>query len=91
MAEDSTFMMDRLASQKASISWQVSDNDSSNNDSDCEALIASSDDEHDSCNEGINYDKSVKSLDLKMSDTNCISQQAINMQILTQLQSLCKQ
>ena len=45
MAEDSTFLKDLLASQKTPGSGQVSANDSSINDSDCEALIASSDEE----------------------------------------------
>ena len=52
MAEDSTFMGDLLASQRNPSSGQVSDNDSSINDSDCEVLIASSGDEHDSCSQG---------------------------------------
>ena len=39
MAEDITFMRDLLASQKSSSSGQVSDNDSSIHESDCEALI----------------------------------------------------
>ena len=44
MAKDSTFLRNLLASQIASIYGQVCDNDSSINESDCEALIASSDD-----------------------------------------------
>ena len=39
MAEDSTFMKDLLASPKNPLAGQVSDKDSSINDSDCEALI----------------------------------------------------
>ena len=45
MHEDSIFIQDLLAAQKASTSGQVSDNESSITESDCEALIASSDEE----------------------------------------------
>ena len=86
VAEDSTFMKDLLASQKTSVSGQVSDNDSSIHESDCEALIASSHDEHDSCCKGSSQETYVKKPDLTMSDTQSTSQQTIN--ILAQLQSL---
>ena len=39
MADYSTFMKDLLASQKPSVSGQVSDNESSITNSDCEVLI----------------------------------------------------
>ena len=88
MTEDSTFIKDLLASQK--IPESVSDNDSSINDSDCEALIASSDDDSESHPQGSNDSKLVHKTDPTMSDTGCSSQQAINMQMLSQLQSLGK-
>ena len=65
----------------------MSDNDSSINNSDCEALIASLDDDHDSRSEGISHEKSVKNWDPTVSESQSISQQAINIQILAQLQS----
>ena len=79
-----------LASWQASVSRQVSDNDSSINASDCETLIASSDDEHDSRNETVNQEMPVKKPDPTESDSQNILQQAINIQILAQLQSLGK-
>ena len=86
MAEDSTFMKDLLHAQKSSSSGQVSDNDSSINESDCEALIATSDDESGSGNEGTST--FVKKSDPTKSDVSqSLSQQAINMQILAQLQT----
>ena len=88
MAEDSTFLKDLLASQKTPLSGQVPDSDSSLNASDCEALIATSGDEHDSCIEGTNQETFVKKTDQTVSDTQSTSQQAINIQILAQLQSL---
>ena len=57
MAEDSTFMKDLLLAQKSSSSGQVSDNDSSINELDCEALIATSDDESGSGNQGTSTKK----------------------------------
>ena len=57
MEEDSTFMKDLLASQEASVSGQLSDNDSSINDSGCEALSASSDDEDNASNWGLTEKK----------------------------------
>ena len=80
MAEDSTFLKDLVASQKTPGSGQVSDNDSSINDS--EALIASSDEEPEPCPHSSNASKSVHKTDPTVSDTGCSSQQAINMQIL---------
>ena len=89
MAEDSTFMRDLLHAQKSSSSGQVSDNDSSINESDCEALIATSDDESGSGNEGTSTQTFVKKSDPAKSDVSqSTSQQAINMQILAQLQTL---
>ena len=88
-SQDSTFMKELLASQQDSVSGQVSD-DSSINDSDCEALIASSDDENDSCNQVVNQETSVKKSDPTESDSQSTSQQAINLQILAQLLSLGK-
>ena len=85
MVEDRTFL---LAAQRNPPSGQVSDNDSSINDSDCEALIASSGDEHDSCSQGTSQQTFVKNLDPTLSDTHDTSQQALNIQILAQLQSL---
>ena len=48
MSEDTTFMKELLASQQDSTTGQVSDNDSSISESDCEALVASADDDNDS-------------------------------------------
>ena len=80
--QDSTFMKDLLVSQKASASWQVCDNDSSINDSHCEALIDSSDDKQ-NCDIQVVGIKSGKKMDHTVSDTLDLSQQAINMQILS--------
>ena len=89
MAEDSTFMRDLLQAQKSSSSGQVSDNDSSISESDCEALIATSDDDIGSGNEGTSTQTFVKKPDPTKSDvSHSTSQQAINMQILAQLQTL---
>ena len=88
MAEDSTFMRDLLHAQKSSSSGQVSDNDSSINESDCEALIATSDDESGSGNEGTTQTFVKKSDRAKSDVRQSTSQQAINMQILAQLQTL---
>ena len=90
MAEDNTFLKDLLSSRKTAGSGRVSDNDSSINDSDCEVLVASSDEESESRPHSSNASKSVHKTDLTVSDTGCSSQQAINMQILSQLQSLGK-
>ena len=82
------FMRDLLHAQKSSSSGQVSDNDSSINESDCEALIATSDDESGSGNEGTSTQTLVKKSDPAKSDVSqSTSQQAINMQILAQLQT----
>ena len=90
MAEDSNFMKDLLQAQKSFSSGQVSDNDSSINESDCEALIATSDDESGSGNEGTGTQTFVKKSDPTKSDVSqSTSQQAINMQILAQLQTFC--
>ena len=89
MTQDSAFLRDLLTSQQASVTGQVSD-ESSINDSDCEALFASSDDEHGSCNDTVNQETSVKKSDPTESDSQSTSQQAINIQILAQLQSLGK-
>ena len=88
LAEDATFIKDLLASQRNTQSGQVSDNDSSINDSDCEALIASSGDEHDSNVEKHSTETVLTNSDPTNSDAHSTSQQAINMQILAQLQSL---
>ena len=68
LAEDTTFMKDLLASQKNPLSGQVSDNDSFINDSDCEALISSSGDEHDSHIESNRQETFVKKSDPTTSD-----------------------
>ena len=68
----------------------MSDNDSSINESDCEVLIASSDDDNDSRECVVNSQKSSKKSDPTMSDSQSTSQHAINIQILAQLQSLGK-
>ena len=81
-------MRDLLATQKSSTSGQVSDNDSSIHESDCEALTASSDDDSGSGNERTSTETLVKKSDPTKSDVNSTSQQAINMQILAQLQTL---
>ena len=90
MSEDNTFMKELLVSQQESTTGQVSDNDSSINESDCEALIASSDDDNDSQQPVVNRHKSVKKSDPTGSDCQSTSQEAINIQILAQLQSLGK-
>ena len=88
MSEDSTFLRNLLAIQKASIFGQVSDNESSLNESDCEAIVASSDEET-SCKCVVDK-KSDKHSDPTVLGTSEISQQTINMQILSQLQVLGK-
>ena len=85
MAEDSTFLTDLLASQNASIFGQVSDDSSIN---DCEALVASSDDKQKSELSGTINKQSTSSLDPACSNIVSVSQQAINIQILEQLQVL---
>ena len=91
MSEDSTFMKELLASQQDSETGQVSDNDSSINESDCEALIASSEsDDNDSREHVVKSLKNSRKSDPTMSDSQSTSQQAINIQILEQLQSLGK-
>ena len=90
MVEDITFLNDLLASQKTPGSGQVFDNYSSINDSDCESLIASYDKESEPHPHSSNASNFVHKMDLTASDTGCSSQQAINMQILSQLQSLGK-
>ena len=87
MVEDSTFMRDLLASQKASTSGHVSDNEYCINESDCEALIPSSDEETSSKHV---VGKKAGNSDPTLSGTTDISQQAINMQIVSQLQMLGK-
>ena len=79
LAEDATLMKDLLASQRNPQSRQVSDNDSSINDSDCEALIASSGDEHDSNVETHSHEAVLRNPDPTTSDAHSTSQQAINM------------
>ena len=88
LAEDATFMKDLLASERNPQLRQVSDNDSSINNFDYEALIATSDDEHDSSVENHSHETVLRNPDPTTSDANSTSQQAINMQILAQLQSL---
>ena len=89
MSEDSTFVKELLASQQDPTTGQVSDNDSSINESDCEALIASSEsDDNDSREHVVKSHKSSRKPDPTMSDSQSTSQQAINVQILAQLQSL---
>ena len=90
MSQDRTFMKELLASQQDPSSGQVPDNDSSINESDCEALIASSDDDNDSNDKVVNRQKSGKKSDLTDSDSQSMSQQAINIKIHEQLQSLGK-
>ena len=82
MAEDSTFMRDLLPPQKSSSSGQVSDNDFSINESDCEALIATLDEESGSGNESTSTETFVKKSDpAKLDVVQSTSQHAINMQI----------
>ena len=67
MSEDSTFMKELLASQQDSTTGQVSDNDSSINESDCEALIASSEsDDNDSREHVVKSHKSSRKSDPTM-------------------------
>ena len=86
-SQDSTFMKELLASQQDPSSEQVSDNESSINDSDCEALIASSDDDNEHI---VNRQRFAKKSDPTDSDSQSMSQQAINVKILEQLHSLGK-
>ena len=83
-------MKELLVSQQESTTGQVSDNDSSIDESDCEALIASSDDDYDSRQQVVNRHKSSKKSDPTASDSQSTSQEAINIQILAQLQSFGK-
>ena len=85
MAEDSTFLTDLLASQNASIFGQVSDDSSIN---DCGALVASSDDKQKSELSGTINKQSTSGSDPACSNIASVSQQAINIQILEQLQVL---
>ena len=89
MSEDNTFMKELLVAQQEPTTGQVSDNDSSIDESDCEALIASSDD-NDSRQQVVNRHKSVKNSDPTILDSQSTSQEAINIQILAQLQSFGK-
>ena len=84
LSDDSRFMSDLLASDRA-YTGQVFDSESSINDSDCEALIQSSPVK--ACSSGHAVSSSKVGSDPTPSDTS-ISQQVINMQILSQLQSL---
>ena len=84
LSDDGRFMSDLLA-KEGSHTGQVSDSESSINDSDCEALIHSSPVKPCLSNEA---GSSVGS-DPTVSDTS-ISQQVINMQVLSQLQALGK-
>ena len=82
-------MKDLLAAQKASTFGQVSDNESSITESDCETLVASSDEET-SCKHVVDKKNLITVRIRQGSGTSAISQQAINMQILSQLQVLGK-
>ena len=84
LSDDGRFMSDLLA-KDGSHTGQVSDSESSINDSDCDALIQSSPVKTSASNQA---SSSVQS-DPTVSDTS-ISQQVINMQILSQLQALGK-
>ena len=91
MSEDRAFLKTSFASQEqgSSNSGQVSDI-SSINESDCEALIASSEDEQESDVESTVNKKSLASSDPTSLDVSNVSQQAINLQILSQLQVMGK-
>ena len=89
MSEDSTFLKQLMAGQSSSNSRQVSDI-SSINDSDCDALIASSDEEQESESKSTVSNTCVASSDPTSSDDTSVSQQAINLQILSQLQKMGK-
>ena len=84
LSDDGRFMSDLLAKEGKHIG-QVSDSDSSINDSDCEALIQSSPVKPSTSSQASNEVGS----DPTSSDTS-ITQQVINMQILSQLQVLGK-
>ena len=86
MSDDNRFMPDLLASNRA-YTGQVSDSESSINDSDCEALIKSSPSK--ACSSDYAVSSNKVGSDPTQSDSS-ISQQVINMQILSQLQSLDK-
>ena len=85
LSHDNRFMSDLLASNRTH-TGQVTESDPSINDSDCEALFNSSLSKACSSSEAVSNEKVVS--DATPSDSHAISQQVINMQILTQLQSL---
>ena len=91
MSEDTAFIKTLLESQGqgSSNSGQVSDIFSIN-ESNCEALIASSEDEQESDVESTVNKKSLASSDPTSSAVSNVSQQAINLQILSQLQAMGK-
>ena len=91
MSEDSTFLKQLMATQGqgSSNSGQVSDI-SSLNESDCDVLIASSEDEQESETKSTVSNTGVASSDPTSSDGTNVSQQAINLQILSQLQAMGK-
>ena len=84
LSDDGRFMSDLLANE-GTHTGQVSDSESSVNDSDCEALIQSSPVKASTSN----HSRSTVGSDPTLSDTS-ITQQVINMQILSQLQALGK-
>ena len=85
LSDDTRFMSDLLASDKTK-TGQVSDTDSSIDESDCDAFVNSP------STSGQNVNLSNKKLDSdqNVSHEASVSQQMINMQILHQLQSLGK-
>ena len=85
LADDEKFLSDLLASDRTQ-TGQVSGSDSSLNDTDCDALLNSPLAKAScSSHSGINTEHVS---DPSLSDNNAISQQVINMQILSQLKSL---
>ena len=85
LADDEKFISDLLAGDRTQ-TGQISGSDSSLSDTDCDALINSPLAKASSSGHSGSNTKYVS--DPSLSDSNTISQQVINMQILSQLKSL---
>ena len=86
MVDDNTFMSNLLASDRTQ-TGQVSGSDSLIHDSDCDALVNSPPAKASSSDHTVVNKKKHES-DPILSDSEAVSQQVINMQILSQLKSL---
>ena len=85
LSDDTRFMSDLMASDRTQ-TGQVSDTDSSIDESDCEALVYSPS----TSGQSVNLSDNNLDLDQNVSHGESVNQQMINMQILHQLQSLGK-